>query len=90
MKGVELAALCAILFITIPLLMAWCVLQYAKTHKFRIEPVDDVESGSIDQTLPGYSQPPPDYQSLPPPIYSEKPPSYESIHKETKPFPITV
>ena len=78
----------ALLLITVILLMVVGVCEYAKTH--RIEPVDDVESGSIDQTLPGYSQPPPDYQDLPPPMYSEKPPSYESVYEQKKPFSVIV
>ena len=78
----------ALLLITVTLLMIMGVREYAKAH--RIEPVDDVESGSIDQTLPGYSQPPPDYQDLPPPMYSEKPPSYESVYEQKKPFSVIV
>ena len=81
-KGPELAAICIMIFVTVTLLMIYAVLEYAKTH--RIEPVDDVESGSIDQTLPSYTQPPPDYQNLPPPIYCEKPPSCESVNEKNQ------
>ena len=88
MIKLELVWMFALLLITVIALMVMGVREYAKTH--RIEPVDDVESGSIDQPLPGYSQPPPDYQDLPPPIYSEKPPSYESVYEQKKPFSVVV